>query len=250
MSCRSIQILVHAVQLRNVPAEYLLSFCHWLCCNETHSNLLSTRSLIWLCADIRGAYQIFDSCWQRARLALAEHDFLLRSKPKEGPLLLLDWMKTCNNAATETNSVRCRFFFNIYIKQRDLFFASIITSIRLSLDTDAKKMLYAFPSAQGDVLFWLTYSPKHRNYSVYNYRELIKLPCIHIWANKDWNDLLATFFWLATRIMDELFQLCQQLYFCLNDMYELYGPLLFSIALGSCGYPVRCITDTDDGGGR
>lgn len=151
MSCRSIQILVHAVQLRNVPAEYLLSFCHWLCCNETHSNLLSTRSLIWLCADIRGAYQIFDSCWQRARLALAEHDFLLRSKPKEGPLLLLDWMKTCNNAATETNSVRCRFFFNIYIKQRDLFFASIITSIRLSLDTDAKKMLYAFPSAQGDI---------------------------------------------------------------------------------------------------
>lgn len=60
-------------------------------------------------------------------------------------------MKTCNNAATETNSVRCRFFFNIYIKQRDLFFASIITSIRLSLDTDAKKMLYAFPSAKGDI---------------------------------------------------------------------------------------------------
>lgn len=44
--------------------------------------------------------------------------------------------------------------------------------------------------------------------------------------------------------MDELFQLCQQLYFCLNDTYELYGSLLFSIVLGSCGYPVRRITDT------
>lgn len=151
MSCRSIQIFVHAVQLRNVPAEYLISSCHWLCRNETYSNLLSTRSLIWLCADIREAYQIFDSCWQRARLALAEHDFLLRSKPKEGPLLLLDWMKTCNNAATETNSVRCRFFFFYILIQRELLFASIITSIRFSLDTDAKKNAPAFPSAQGDI---------------------------------------------------------------------------------------------------
>lgn len=43
------------------------------------------------------------------------------------------------------------FFFFYILIQRELLFASIITSIRFSLDTDAKKNAPAFPSAQGDI---------------------------------------------------------------------------------------------------